>query len=291
MRNPVDLAHLFADIMNSQDAGRFAELVSEDYVQHNPNVEPGLAGVTAFMGHWFETLSDTSVTVEDAFAVGDRVVGRYTYRARHTGPFVGVPASGAEITMRSSGASKTIGSLSIGTNSTRSKSFSRWAPFRCNREQRNEHGPRCEHHHGSGVRQRGVRQPLQCWRHRSQLPTLGLPQRLALLDRGSRACGRRGSVASIHASHRTCWTVIFDAGRACDAPKMAGAPLAPHTGDWLFRHPPGERRSRVTRRSQALDRSPIRLTGVEASRTLQTAMAGIAVRREAGHFPTDSWTA
>jgi hypothetical protein len=28
MRNPVDLAHLFADIMNSHDAGRFAELVS-----------------------------------------------------------------------------------------------------------------------------------------------------------------------------------------------------------------------------------------------------------------------
>jgi steroid delta-isomerase-like uncharacterized protein len=101
MRNPVDLAHLFADIMNSHDAGRFAELVSEDYGQHNPSVGPGRAGVVAFMGHWFETLSDTRVTVEDAFAVGDRVVGRYTYRARHTGPFVGVPASGAEITMRS----------------------------------------------------------------------------------------------------------------------------------------------------------------------------------------------
>ena len=101
MRNPVDLAHLFADIINSHDAGRFAELVSEDYVNHNPNVAPGLAGVTTFMGHWFETLSDTSVSVEDAFAVGDRVVGRYTYRARHTGPFVGVPASGAELTMRS----------------------------------------------------------------------------------------------------------------------------------------------------------------------------------------------
>jgi steroid delta-isomerase-like uncharacterized protein len=101
MRNPVDLAHLFADIMNSHDAGRFAEIVSEDYVQHNPAVAPGRAGVVAFMGHWFETLSDTSVTVEDAAAVGERVVGRYTYRARHTGPFVGVPASGAEITMRS----------------------------------------------------------------------------------------------------------------------------------------------------------------------------------------------
>jgi steroid delta-isomerase-like uncharacterized protein len=99
MRNPVDLAHLFADIMNSHDADRFVELVSETYVNHNPGVAPGRAGVVAFMRHWFDTLSDTRVTVEDAFAVGDRVVGRY--RARHTGPFVGVPASGAEITMRS----------------------------------------------------------------------------------------------------------------------------------------------------------------------------------------------
>lgn len=101
MRNPVDLAHLFAEIMNSHNPGRFAELVSESYVNHNPGVEPGLAGLVAFMGHWFDTLSDTRVVVEDAFAVGDRVVGRYTYRARHTGPFVGVPASGADITMRS----------------------------------------------------------------------------------------------------------------------------------------------------------------------------------------------
>ena len=60
MRNPVDLAHLFADIMNSHDAARFAELVSKNYVNHNPNVEPGLAGAVAFMGHWFETLSETA---------------------------------------------------------------------------------------------------------------------------------------------------------------------------------------------------------------------------------------
>ena len=43
----------------ADDAGRFAELVSEDYVQHNPAVAPGLAGAVAFMGHWFDTLSDT----------------------------------------------------------------------------------------------------------------------------------------------------------------------------------------------------------------------------------------
>jgi hypothetical protein len=44
MRNPFDLAHLFADIMNSHDAGRFAEPVSKNFVNHNPNVEPGLKG-------------------------------------------------------------------------------------------------------------------------------------------------------------------------------------------------------------------------------------------------------
>jgi len=44
MRKPVDPAHRFADIMNSHDAGRFAELVSKNYANHNLNVEPGLAG-------------------------------------------------------------------------------------------------------------------------------------------------------------------------------------------------------------------------------------------------------
>ncbi len=101
MRNPESLAHLFADIMNSHDAGRFSELVTDDYVNHNPNVGPGRAGLIGFMTHWFDTLADTRVTVEDVLATETSVVGRYTYRARHTGAFMGVPASGAEITMRS----------------------------------------------------------------------------------------------------------------------------------------------------------------------------------------------
>jgi hypothetical protein len=45
MRNPVDLAHLFADIMNSHDPNRFAELVSENYVNHNPNAVTDGEGV------------------------------------------------------------------------------------------------------------------------------------------------------------------------------------------------------------------------------------------------------
>jgi len=49
MRNPVQLAHVFADIMNSHDSDRFAELVSESYVNHNPAVAQGRAGLVSFM--------------------------------------------------------------------------------------------------------------------------------------------------------------------------------------------------------------------------------------------------
>jgi steroid delta-isomerase-like uncharacterized protein len=101
MRKPEDLAHLFAEIMNSHDARRFAELVAVDYVNHNPHAGPGRAGLIGFMTHWFDTLADTRVTVEDVLVANGSVVGRYTYRARHTGPFMGIPPSGADITMRS----------------------------------------------------------------------------------------------------------------------------------------------------------------------------------------------
>lgn len=101
MSNPEDLARRFADIMNSHDARRFEELVPEDYINHNPFVAPGRAGLIAFMSQWFEAIPDTQVTVEDVLVSGDSVVGRYTYRGRHSGTFMGVPASGAEVAMRS----------------------------------------------------------------------------------------------------------------------------------------------------------------------------------------------
>jgi predicted SnoaL-like aldol condensation-catalyzing enzyme len=56
MRNPVQLAHVFADIMNSHDPDRFAELVSESYANHNPGVAQGRAGSVSFMRHWFDPI-------------------------------------------------------------------------------------------------------------------------------------------------------------------------------------------------------------------------------------------
>jgi predicted SnoaL-like aldol condensation-catalyzing enzyme len=80
---------------------RFAELVSEDYVNHNPFVEPGRAGLIRFMAQWFEGVPDTRAEVDDVLVAGDSVVGHFTYRGRHSGMLMGAPPSGAEVTMRS----------------------------------------------------------------------------------------------------------------------------------------------------------------------------------------------
>jgi len=47
MRNPVDPAYVVADIMNSRDAGRFAEFVSKSCVNHNRPIDPGLKGAVS----------------------------------------------------------------------------------------------------------------------------------------------------------------------------------------------------------------------------------------------------
>ena len=101
MTTPKDLAHLFVDIMNEHDVWRFAELVTEGYINHNPAVENGRAGLCAFMAHWFDAMPDIVVTCEDVLVDGDRVAGRFTYRGTHSGDFVGIPASGATVHMRS----------------------------------------------------------------------------------------------------------------------------------------------------------------------------------------------
>ena len=58
MRNPLDLAYLFADIMSSQNADRPHELVAGDYLKHNNTILPGRGSPIKFMSHWFEPLSN-----------------------------------------------------------------------------------------------------------------------------------------------------------------------------------------------------------------------------------------
>jgi predicted SnoaL-like aldol condensation-catalyzing enzyme len=94
-------AHRFAEILNAGDLAAFDALVAPGYVNHNPFAAPGPDGVKAIFGAFLAALSDFRVTVEDAVAVADRVVGRYTYTGVHTGPLFGYAPTGRPVVMRS----------------------------------------------------------------------------------------------------------------------------------------------------------------------------------------------
>lgn len=93
------LAERFAETLNAHDLDAFSTLLHPDYVNHNRYAEPGGAGSVAVFGGFLAAFENFRVEVDDILAAGDSVVGRYTYRGRHTGTFLGVPASDAEIEM------------------------------------------------------------------------------------------------------------------------------------------------------------------------------------------------
>ncbi|MEM9748365.1 MAG: ester cyclase [Actinomycetota bacterium] len=95
------LADRFARSLERHDVDELDEWIALDYVQHNPYVAQGRDGVRSFFDAWHQAFTDTEVIVEDALVAGDRLVGRFTYRARHTGEFMGIPPSGNEVEMRS----------------------------------------------------------------------------------------------------------------------------------------------------------------------------------------------
>src|SRR5215510_2828569 len=89
----------FAETLTAHDLDAFSALLHPEYVNHNRYAEPGKAGSVAVFGAFFDAFDEFRAEVDDILAVEGTVVGRYTYRGRHTGTFFGVPASGAEMEM------------------------------------------------------------------------------------------------------------------------------------------------------------------------------------------------
>jgi predicted ester cyclase len=85
----------------ANDADALAGIVSPDIVDHGPvpGQPPGLAGIVFWMRGIHAGLSGLSGVVEDTVAEGNRVAGRVTWRGTHTGPFLGIPATGKAVTV------------------------------------------------------------------------------------------------------------------------------------------------------------------------------------------------
>ena len=98
---PATVAHAFADLMNGHDSDAVDGFVAVDYVNHNPFVADGREANRAFWAQWFAAFPDTAVTLDDVLVDGDRVAGRFTYRATFAGEFLGLAPTGRPVVMHS----------------------------------------------------------------------------------------------------------------------------------------------------------------------------------------------
>src|SRR5258707_1333201 len=95
------LPQLFAQALNEKRIELFDEFIHPEYNNHNPQVQPGPAGVKAFFRHYLGAFPDTKVVMEDVIEDGDRISARFTYRGTFTNPFMGYQPNAAPVQMRS----------------------------------------------------------------------------------------------------------------------------------------------------------------------------------------------
>jgi steroid delta-isomerase-like uncharacterized protein len=97
-----ELAETFVEMLNTHNPDLVDQFVAEDYINHETLFfAEGREANRQFWHTFFAALPDVSASMEDLVISGDRVVGRFVYRGTHTGDFMGIPASGGAVEMRS----------------------------------------------------------------------------------------------------------------------------------------------------------------------------------------------
>ncbi len=95
------LAETFLTMLNTHDPDLVDRFVAVEYRNHNAFIADGREANRQFWTTFFAAIPDLTGTMEDLVISGDRVVGRFVYRATHTGDLMGIPASGNPVEMRS----------------------------------------------------------------------------------------------------------------------------------------------------------------------------------------------
>jgi steroid delta-isomerase-like uncharacterized protein len=99
--NGQELAETYVTMLNTHNPDLVDQFEAPDYINHNAFVADGREANRQFWHAFFVALPDVSVSMEDLVIAGDRVVGRFVYRGTHAGDFMGIPASGSAVEMRS----------------------------------------------------------------------------------------------------------------------------------------------------------------------------------------------
>jgi steroid delta-isomerase-like uncharacterized protein len=87
------------EMIASGDIDGLHEVVAQDMVDRDPvpGQKPGLEGVKEFFHSMRAGMSDLKFDLEDLIVEGDKAVARIRLRGKHTGEFMGIPATGRDV--------------------------------------------------------------------------------------------------------------------------------------------------------------------------------------------------
>jgi predicted ester cyclase len=95
----------FVDAVNEGNLDVLDDILASDFNDHQPlppGLPPGLprgrAGLKAFFNAQRAAFPDINVTIDDITADGDKVWDRLTVRGTNTGPLMGMPPTGKQVT-------------------------------------------------------------------------------------------------------------------------------------------------------------------------------------------------
>jgi steroid delta-isomerase-like uncharacterized protein len=91
----------YSEVLNGRNLAVLDDIAAPDYDEHSPfpGQPNGLEGLKARAGALLAAFQPYVFTLHDVVAEGDRVIVRWTNTATHSGPFMGIPATGREATI------------------------------------------------------------------------------------------------------------------------------------------------------------------------------------------------
>jgi steroid delta-isomerase-like uncharacterized protein len=85
------------EVFNTGNFDSIDEILAANYAHHDPTTQEfgsGIEGFKQLLGYYRQAFPDLTITLDDQFGAGDRVVDRWTGRGTHAGEMMGIPATG-----------------------------------------------------------------------------------------------------------------------------------------------------------------------------------------------------
>lgn len=99
--NKAMVRRIFEEVIVKGNLSAVDEIMASNYVYHFPGQDvKGPEGFKEFVKMMRTAFPDLSMTIEDQIAEGDKVATRETMRGTHKGDFMGIAATGKQVTWK-----------------------------------------------------------------------------------------------------------------------------------------------------------------------------------------------